>query len=165
MHESLTHEEVSKEKLTQILHETYFVPEGTPLNIQLLNFQRQRKRIALVVDEYGEIQGLVSLEDILEEIVGEFTTTVATSGKVIQAQSDGSYLVDGAITIRELNRTTEWKLPLKGPRTLNGLIIENLETIPRTGICVKIANYPIEIIDVKENRVKIARVFPRLSND
>lgn len=163
MHESLTHTEVSKEKLTQILHQPYFVPVSTPLNIQLLNFQRQRKRIALIVDEYGEIQGLVSLEDILEEIVGEFTTTVTTSGKVIEAQSDGSYLVDGAITIRELNRTTEWNLPLKGPRTLNGLIVENLEAIPRAGICVKISNYPMEIIDVKDNRVKIARIFPRIS--
>ncbi|MHB1947098.1 MAG: HlyC/CorC family transporter [Gammaproteobacteria bacterium] len=152
---------LDKEKLIKVLHEPYFIPEGTPLNIQLLNFQRLRKRIALVVDEYGEIQGLVSVEDILEEIVGEFTTTVTTSGKIIEKQTDGSYLVDGAITIRELNRITQWKFPTTGPRTLNGLIIEYLEVIPRKGgVCVRIANYPVEILEVKENRVKVARIFP-----
>ncbi len=161
MHEALAGAEMDKDKLLSILHEPYFIPEGTPLNIQLINFQRQRKRLALVVDEYGEIQGLVTLTDILEEIVGEFTTTVVATGKVIQAQKDGSFLVDGAITIRELNRATKWKLPTKGPRTLNGLIVEYLESIPRSGVCVRINDYPIEIVDIKENRVKMARVFPR----
>lgn len=162
MQESMKGSVIDKDKLVSILHEPYFIPEGTPLNIQLLNFQRQRKHQALIVDEYGEILGLVTLEDILEEIVGEFTTHVATTGKVIEAQSDGSFLVDGAITLRELNRATEWKLPTTGPRTLNGLIVEQLETIPRPGVCVLIDNHPIEIVNVKENRVKIARVFPRL---
>lgn len=152
---------VDHDVLLKKLKEPYFVPEGTPLNIQLLNFQRQRKRLALIVDEYGEIQGLVSLEDILEEIVGEFTTNVITSSR-IELQSDGSYLVDGAITVRELNRSTEWDLPIDGPRTLSGLIIEYLEAMPRTGTCVRINHHPIEIMEVKENRVKLARVFPRL---
>lgn len=162
MHETLTGAEINKEKLLSILHESYFIPEGTPLNIQLMNFQQERKRLALVVDEYGGILGLVTLPDILEEIVGEFTTSVVSTGKIIEGQSDGSYLVDGAITIRELNRRTKWKLPTKGPRTLNGLIIEYLEMIPRPGVCVLIAGYPIEIMTVKENRVKVARVFPSI---
>lgn len=157
---SLSGRVIDKESLLKILHEPYFIPEGTPLNIQLLHFQRQQKRFALVVDEYGEIQGLVTVEDILEEIVGEFKSTVATSGKVLEQQSDGSYLVDGAITIKELNRATQYKLPTKGPRTLNGLIIEYLEAIPRPGVCLRIAQHPIEIVDVKDNRVKVARVFP-----
>lgn len=165
MRDSLSGEPINKDKLVKILHEPYFVPEATQLNIQLMNFQRQRKRIALVVDEYGEIQGLVTLEDILEEIVGEFTTTVTSTGKMMEVQSDGSYLIDGGMTIRELNRITEWSLPIKGARTLNGLIIDQLETIPKSGICVKIAGYPIEIIEVKEKRVKIARVFPRLTHN
>jgi Mg2+/Co2+ transporter CorB len=153
---------VDKANVLKILHEPYFIPEGTPLNIQLLNFQRQQKRFALVVDEYGEIQGLVTVEDILEEIVGEFKSTVTTADKMIEQQSDGSYLVDGAITIKELNRETQWALPTKGPRTLNGLIVEYLEAIPHPGVCVKIAQYPIEIVAVKDNRVKVARIFPSL---
>lgn len=160
MHATLNGKKLSKEHVLALLHEAYFVPLGTPLNIQLMNFQRKRKRIALVVDEYGEIQGLVTLEDILEEIVGEFTTNVSATGKIIEAQPDGSYLVDGAITIRELNRLTQWKFPTKGPRTLNGLIVEYLEAIPHAGLCVLIQQYPIEIVSVKNNRVKVARIFP-----
>jgi Mg2+/Co2+ transporter CorB len=159
MHEILAGIEIDKAKLLMMLHEPYFVPAGTPLNIQLINFQSQRKRLALVVDEYGEIAGLITLEDILEEIVGEFTTNVVETGKIIEAQTDGSFLVDGAITLRELNRATKWKLPTNGPRTLNGLIVEHLETIPRAGVCVRIAGHPIEIVEVEENRVKSARIF------
>lgn len=164
MRETLLGSELNKEKLKAILQEPYFVPEGTPLNIQLINFQQERKRIALVVDEYGEILGLVTLGDILEEIVGEFTTTVATTGKVIEMQKDGSFLVNGSITIRELNRVTNFKFPTKGPRTLNGLIVEHLESIPNARVCVRIGDYPIEIVEVKENRVKIARIYPALVN-
>lgn len=152
----------NRNKLQQILHEPYFVPVGTPLNVQLLQFQQKRKHIAFVVDEYGEIQGLLTLKDILEEIVGEFTSSVSGANKLIQAQADGSYLVEGAVTIRELNRTTHWQFPTRGPRTLSGLIIEYLEAIPRAGTSVRIANYPIEIVQVEENRVKTARVFPPL---
>lgn len=150
----------NKEAVLKMAHEPYFIPENTPLNIQLLHFQQKHKRIALVVDEYGEIQGLVTLTDILEEIVGEFVTSVTGDSKVIQAQSDGSFLVDGAITIRELNRVAKSKLPTKGPRTLNGLILEHLEAIPRAGIGMRIHGYPIEIVQVQKNRVKVARIFP-----
>ena len=114
-----------------------------------------------MVDEYGEILGLVTLVDILEEIVGEFTTTVNT-GKIIEKQADNSYLVEGAITLRDLNRIGKFKFSTKGPRTLNGLITEHLEMIPKVGVCVLIANYPIEIVEMKGNQVKVARVFPRL---
>jgi Mg2+/Co2+ transporter CorB len=157
----ITGKTMDKEKLLKLLREPYFIPEGTPLNIQLLNFQQQRKRMALVVDEYGEIQGLITLEDILEEIVGEFTTTVESSSRV-DLQADGSYIVDGSITLRELNRVTHWHFPTTGPRTLNGLIIEYLESIPVVGVCIRIAGYVIEVQEVKDNRVQIAQVFPKL---
>ena len=152
---------LDKELLHHFLQEPYFVPEGTSLSIQLAYFQRSREKIAFVVDEYGEIVGVLTLNDILEEIVGDFTTTVADGKRILQ-QPDHSYLVDGAITVREFNRTTESELPVSGPRTLNGLIVEHLETLPRTGVAILIAGYPIEIIQVKDNRVKLARVFPRL---
>jgi len=157
-------QDINKETLLKVLHESYFVPEGTQLNVQLVNFQQQKKHIALVVDEYGEIQGLVTMQDILEEIVGEFTTSTATTSKTIKAEADGSFLVDGAVSIRELNRTTHWHLPVSGPRTLNGLIIEHLEAMPCAGICVLIGHHPIEILRIDENRVALARVFPSLDN-
>jgi Mg2+/Co2+ transporter CorB len=153
---------LTQQVLMKMLHEPYFIPEGTLLNIQLHNFQQHNQRLALIVDEYGEIQGLLTLKDILEEIVGEFTSSVDIASKSILLQSDGSYLIDGAVTIRELVRVTHWHFPTRGPRTLNGLIIEYLESIPKVGTCLKIADYPIEIVDVKENRVKTARVFPKL---
>jgi Mg2+/Co2+ transporter CorB len=160
-HKSIMNVIMDKDIISKILHEPYFVPEGTPLNIQLMNFQRQRKRFAFVVDEYGEVLGLVTLVDILEEIVGEFTTTMASTSKLLETQTDGSYLVDGAITIRELNRLTKMHLPTRGARTLNGLVTNYLEMIPRPGICLKVEHFPIEIIDVKDNRVKVARIFPK----
>lgn len=147
------------------LHEAYFIPEGTLLNIQLQHFQEQNKRMALVVDEYGDIKGLLTLKDILEEIVGEFTSSVAVANKFVFLQSDGSYLVDGVVTIRELNRITNWRFPSRGARTLSGLIVEQLESIPKVGVCLKIAGYPIEILEVKENRVKKARLFPKLPSE
>jgi len=149
------------ERLLTLLHEPYFIPQGTFLNIQLHHFQQKHKPFALIVDEYGEIQGLITLKDILEEIVGEFTS-VSSADKFTQIQSDGSYIVDGSITIRELNRITQWQFPTRGPRTLSGLIIEYLEAIPRIGTCVKIAEHPIEILEVNDNRVKLARIFPKL---
>jgi len=153
---------LTQQVLIKMLHEPYFIPVGTLLNIQLGNFQQHNQRIALIVDEYGEIQGLLTLKDILEEIVGEFTSSVDMASKSVVLQSDGSYLVDGAVTIRELVRITHWHFPLRGPRTLNGLIVEHLESIPKVGTCLKIADYPIEIVSVKENRVKTARVFPKI---
>lgn len=152
---------LTKDQLRQLLHEPYFVPEGTSLQVQLAYFRQSRTKIAFVVDEYGEILGLLTLNDILEEIVGDFTTNV-TLAKRIDIQTDGSYLLDGAVTVREFNRTSSWELPVGGPRTINGLIVEYLESMPHVGTAVLIAGYPIEIVKVKDNRVKLARVFPRL---
>jgi Mg2+/Co2+ transporter CorB len=161
MHEVLSKQTVNKDFLRHILQEPYFVPEGTSLQVQLAYFQQSRTKIAFVVDEYGEILGLITLIDILEEIVGDFSTSV-TLQKRIELQSDGSYLLDGAITVREFNRTSGWELPVGGPRTINGLIVEHLEAMPHVGTAILISGYPIEIIKVHENRVKLAMVFPKL---
>ncbi len=151
----------SKDALMRIAEEPYFIPEGTPLNTQLLNFQRQKRRIGLVVDEYGDIEGLVTLEDILEEIVGEFTTDVSATVKFVHPQADGSYLVDGSAHIRTLNRMMNWKMPTAGPKTLNGLVIEHLESIPTAGTSLRIDGYTIEIMYITDNAVKTARIVPR----
>ena len=152
----------TKELLLSIAREPYFVPEGTPLNTQLLNFQRQKRRIAFVVNEYGDIQGLVTLEDILEEIVGEFTTDMAATMKDIHPQEDGTFLIDGGAYIREINRTMGWELPTDGPKTINGLIIEYLESIPETGTSVRLAGYPIDIVQTTNNTIKTIRIHPAL---
>lgn len=153
-------DEFTRENLMNAIRETYFIPEGTPLNTQLLNFQHNKRRIALVVDEYGDIQGLVTLDDILEEIVGEFTTDPAASSKDIHPQDDGTYLVDGSTNIRELNRIMKWKLPSEDAKTLNGLIVEYMETIPEPGTSMKLAGYPIEIVQSSSNAVKTVRIDP-----
>ncbi len=158
-------EESNKEDLQKIIREPYFVPEGTPLNTQLLNFQRARRRIGLVVNEYGDIQGLVTLEDILEEIVGEFTTDPSARSKDVHIQDDGSYLVDGSASVRELNRILEWDLPTEGPKTLNGLILEYLETIPDPGTSLLIADYPLEIVQTTQNAVKTVLINPNLKQN
>ncbi len=147
--------------LLALLDEPYFVPEGTPLSTQLVQFQRRRLRIALVVDEYGDIQGIVTLEDILEEIVGEFTTDPADEVADVVQESANAWLVDGAANIRELNRAQGWFLPTEGPKTINGLIVELLETIPAPSTCVNIRGYPIEIVASDENRVRTVRIGPR----
>jgi Mg2+/Co2+ transporter CorB len=158
---NLARTELDKVTLEQLLDEPYFVPEGTPLSTQLVQFQRRRERIALVVDEYGDIQGIVTLEDILEEIVGEFTTDPADEGVDVVQESKDTFLVDATANIRELNRSQDWALPTDGPKTLNGLIVERLETIPPTGTCLKVDGYPIEIVEADENRVRTVRVSPR----
>lgn len=159
---ALARGEVTRESLRELAKERegYFVPEGTTLNVQLLNFQRDRRRIALIVDEYGDVLGLVTLEDILEEIVGEFTSDPATMNKDVHREADGSYVVNGAITVRVLNRTLGWDLPTDGPRTLNGLILEYLETIPVPGTTLKVGNLAIEIVQTTDNSVKTARIRP-----
>ncbi len=154
---------LNRETLIKLLHEPYFVPQGALLNMQLQNFQRQHQRMALVVDEYGEIQGLITLKDILEEIVGEFALSISGTTKMIVVQADGSYVVEGAVTIRELNRVTHCQFPTNGSRTLNGLIVDSLEMIPRAGVCVRIGDYAIEIMEVKNNRVKMAHLFKLLA--
>lgn len=153
-------EEANKDRLRELVREAYFVPEGTPLNTQLLNFQREKRRIAFVVDEYGDIQGLITLEDLLEEVVGEFTTDPAATIKDIHLQEDGRYLVDGSTSIRDLNRTLNWNLPTDGPKTLNGLIIEYLEHIPDPGTSLLISDYPMEIVQTTNNTVKTVRIDP-----
>ena len=152
---------LGKETLTRLAREPYYVPEGTPLNKQLLNFQRAKKRIALVVDEYGDIQGLVTLEDILEEIVGEFTTDPMHLNKDVHTEGNGSYVVNCTANVRVLNRTMNWELPTDGAKTLNGLILEYLETIPEPGTGLKLNDYPIEILQTGDNAVKTVRIHPK----
>jgi Mg2+/Co2+ transporter CorB len=138
-----------------------FVPSGTTLNTQLLNFQRAKRRMAFVVDEYGDIQGLVTLEDILEEIVGEFTTDPATMmHKDVHAEADGSFVANAATTVRALNRSMRWNLPTDGPKTLNGLIVEYLEAIPEPGTTLKLADYMLEVLQTGDNAVKTVRIRP-----
>ncbi|WP_305830301.1 HlyC/CorC family transporter [Photobacterium leiognathi] len=151
----------SKENLLRAADEVYFIPEGTPLNIQLLKFQRNKERIGLIVDEYGDIQGLITVEDILEEIVGEFTTSIApTLAEEITAQSDGSLMIEGSANIRDLNKSLNWKLPTDGPRTLNGLILEHLEYIPENQVSIIIADHKMEIVEVSDNMIKLIKVLP-----
>ncbi|HKJ22630.1 MAG TPA: transporter associated domain-containing protein, partial [Gammaproteobacteria bacterium] len=150
----------TQDRIITLLKEPYYIPEGTPLNTQLLNFQRQKQRVGLVVNEYGDILGLVTVEDILEEIVGEFTTSLSTATKDIHPQDDGTYLIDGSANVRELNRFLHWQLPTDGPKTLNGLVIEYLEAIPEPGTSLRISGYTIEIVQSSENAVKVAKVRP-----
>jgi len=159
--DNFQHNDLDKEILKQeAAKELYFIPEGTSLYTQLLNFQRQKRRVGLVVNEYGDIQGLVTLEDILEEIVGEFTTSPDAFNQHLHLQSDGTYLVDASMPIRDLNKALHWQLSTDGARTLNGLILNYLETIPQTGISFRISNYPMEIIHVTNNAIKTVRIFP-----
>ncbi|MGI2169012.1 HlyC/CorC family transporter [Shewanella sp. MF05960] len=154
-------EQFSKSSLLRAVKELYFIPEGTPLNVQLTNFQQNKERIGLVVDEYGDIQGLVTLEDILEEIVGDFTTSmVTTPSEDINIQQDGSFLIDATINIRDLNKEMKWNFPIDGPKTLNGLIIEFLEDIPAANTSLRIAGYHLEVIEVADNMIKAVRVLP-----
>ncbi len=147
-------------QLRDTLHDAYFIPSDTPLLKQLQQFQERHARLGLVVDEYGELLGLVTLENILEEIVGEFTTqSPAQAGKFLR-QDDGSFLLEGSSSLRELNRKLGFHLPLDGAKTLNGLILEHLEDIPDANTSVKIAGYPIEIIQMQDRTVKVARIFP-----
>ena len=154
----LNEKEITKESLISVMTDCYFVPSGTPLHVQMLNFQRKKRRFGIVVNEYGVIQGVVTLEDILEEIVGEFTTDIQTHNLDIQAHEDGYYLVDCSANIREINRELDWQLPSEGPKTLNGLLLENLEYIPKSGTTLKIDNYLVEITQVSESAIKMARI-------
>ncbi|SIO02337.1 HlyC/CorC family transporter [Salinivibrio sp. ES.052] len=153
--------EFNKETLLRAADEVYFIPEGTPLNVQMLKFQRNKQRIGLVVDEYGDMIGLVTLEDILEEIVGEFTTSLSPSlAEEITPLTDGGYLIEGSANIRDLNKSLNWALPTDGPRTLNGLILEHLEDIPNNRLSIEIDGHHIEIVDVADNMIKQVKVLP-----
>jgi len=147
------------ESLAELTRQSYFIPEGTPLTMQLINFRKNKRRMGFVVDEYGDIQGLVAIEDILEEIVGEFTTDPTALHQPFYQDDDGSYLIDGSTHIREINRHLNVNLPSNGPKTLNGLILEHMEFIPDAGTSLKLNNYPLEIMQVKHNMVKTARLF------
>ncbi|MES9843309.1 MAG: HlyC/CorC family transporter [Candidatus Sedimenticola sp. 6PFRAG5] len=157
---ALTQGELTKEIIREICDPPYFIPEGTPLNKQLLNFQRKKERVGLVVDEYGDLLGLLTLGDLLEEIVGEFTTDPSDSIPDVQPQEDGSYLVAGNANVKELVRTFHWELPLDGPRTLNGLIVEYMEAIPEPGTSLLLEGYPLEILQTQDNAVRMIRIEP-----
>jgi Mg2+/Co2+ transporter CorB len=156
--------ELARGELTQALlleriRDAYFVPEGTPLTKQLLNFQQYRRRSAFVVDEYGDVQGLITTQDIVKELVGELDHDSSAVDLGITKESDRTYVVDASANVRQLNRVMNWNLPTDGPKTLNGLIVELLETIPESGTGVTVADYPIEILDASEHGIKRVRVF------
>jgi len=153
----LNQEDFDKQTIIHLLDKPSFIPESTPVHNQMHRFKHEKIRIGLVVDEYGDVQGLVTLDDLLQEIVGE----LITDDVAVRIQNDGSYLVDANITIRELNRVTQWSLPTEGPKTLNGLIIEFMETIPETGTSIKLHGYPLEIIRRDENSVKLVKFLPK----
>ncbi|MDR6915063.1 Mg2+/Co2+ transporter CorB [Pseudomonas sp. 3296] len=144
---------LTMEALMAASHDPYFVPESTPLQLQLLNFHKQQRRLGMVVDEYGEVLGIVTLEDILEEIVGEFESQHSLDNPHIHPQTDGRLVIDGAASIRDLNKSLGWHLPSDGPKTLNGLVTEALETIPDSAVCLKIGRYRLEILETEDNRV------------
>jgi Mg2+/Co2+ transporter CorB len=157
----LSKDQFTKASLLRAVREIYFTPDSTPLHTLMYKFQAAKERIGLVVDEYGDIQGLVTLEDILEEIIGDFTTSfLPDHSKEANLQQDGSVLIDGSANIRELNKELDWQFPTEGPKTLNGLILEYLEDIPEANISLRLAGYPIEVIEMKDNMVKTLRVVP-----
>lgn len=162
--DELTNDTLTKEAIEEHMRSPYFIPESTSLTQQLLNFKKERRRHAMVVDEYGDIVGLVTMEDLLGEIVGEFSYDSNLSPD-IQAQADGSFIVDGSTTVREINRSLKTELPVDGPRTINGLVLEHLEFIPDAPTSVLIARYPIEITKVADNAISTVRILPRLPGE
>ena len=152
-------DEINKAELLQLTEEAYFVPETTPLHTQLFKFQNNKRRMALVVDEYGDVQGIVTLQDILEEIVGNFTTNFSEETDDIHPQEDGSYIIDGTATVREINKALDWDLPIDGPKTLNGLLTEILEIIPEKNVCVRLPFHCVEILNVQDNAIKTAKMW------
>lgn len=156
----LSRDEVTKAAIVQEAREPYFIPESTPLHTQLLNFQKQKRRIGIVVDEYGDVEGLVTLEDILEEIVGEFTTDVTDLEQDMLPQADGSHVIDGTASVRDINKSLGWQLPTDGPKTLNGLILEYLEAFPDGQACLQIGNIRMEILEVRDNLITSVCCWP-----
>ena len=155
--------EFTKETMLRAADEIYYIPEGTPLSVQLVKFQRNKKKVGLVVNEYGDIQGLVTVEDILEEIVGDFTTSMSpTLAEEVSPQPDGSVIIEGSANIRELNKAFNWTLPEEEARTINGMLLEAIEEIPAPGTHIRLSHYQIEILDVQDNMVKQVRVTPIL---
>jgi Mg2+/Co2+ transporter CorB len=153
----IVEDEITPEELKQYFREPYFIPEGTSLNRQLLNFQREKRRIGLVVDEYGDIQGMVTLDDILEEIVGDFTMDKVSRSREVRPLEDGNYLVDGRASLRNLNRNMDWELPEDEASTMNGLVLEILGDIPSGKASLVVGRHIITVLEIREN--KIARVL------
>lgn len=152
--------DLDKEALREVMSEPYFIPSGTPLFTQIQQFQENQQRIALVVDEYGEFKGLVTLEDILEEVIGDFTTQSPSRLGSYRQEADGSWLVDGSSTLRDLNKKLNLKLPIDGPRTLNGLILEHFEDIPESSTSFKVGKHVLEIVQTQDRIVKSVKIFP-----
>jgi len=150
---------LSKTTLVQTIREAYFIPESTRLQVQLINFLNENHRLGLVVDEYGDIQGIATLADILEEIVGELSSQQNEQSSEIHKQADNSYIIEGSAFIREINKSLNWQLPTNGPKTLNGLITETLEVIPQANVCLKVAHYHIETLQISDNQIKSSRLF------
>ncbi len=153
-------DDLSKEALREIVEAPYFVPAGTPLYTQIQQFQENQERIALVVDEYGEFKGLITLEDILEEVIGDFTTQSPSRVGSYRQEADGSWLVDGSSSLRDLNKKLNLTLPVDGPRTLNGLVIEHFEDIPEAGTSFRIGEHTLEIVQTQDRIVKSVKIFP-----
>ena len=155
----LSLEKVDRDQLLQKVCEPYFIPEITPLHTQLVNFQKKKLRTGFVVDEYGEVIGLVTLEDILEEIVGDFTTDATPPRQETSLQKDGTCIIDGSANVRDTNKLLDWTLPTDGPKTLNGLVTEYLQEIPDSGVCLTISGYRIEILKTQDNVVKTVKIW------
>jgi len=158
-------ETVNKAAILRETIEPYYIPESTPLHIQLSKFQRKKLRMAVVVDEYGAIKGLVTLEDILEEIVGEFTTDLADSSKDFHAQQDGSFLIDGSTSVRDINRVLSWHLDASGAKTLNGLLTEMLQSIPDSSVGIRLEGYFAEIVQVQDNVIRTVKMWRAESDE
>lgn len=157
---------LDKARLTELLEEPYFIPESTPLHTQLFNFQKHRERMALVVDEYGDFEGLCTIDDILEEIVGDYTTDHAQSASTdLHPQEDGSWLIDASTYIRDINRELDWDLPTDGPKTLNGLIVEKLEMLPDNAVSLMIGDYRLEVLSIRDRRIRTARIWRTKSEE
>ncbi len=154
---------ITREGLIRAGRMPCYVPENSTLLRALMEFKDRRRRLSLVVDEYGDVQGLITLEDLLEEIVGEFTSDPATYDLEVERQDDGSVIVDGGCHIRELNRALGWQLNENGPKTINGLVLEHLEAMPETGTCILVDGHPLEVIKIRQNAVKAVRISPRLA--
>jgi len=153
-------EDLTKDDLREIIVKPYFVPSGTPLTVQMQEFQKNKRRIALVVDEYGELKGLITLEDILEEVIGDFTTQSPSRIGSLHQEEDGGWLVDGSSSLRDLNKKLQLNLPADGPRTLNGLVLEHFQDIPEANTCFKIGRHVLEIVQTQDRVVKIVKIFP-----
>ncbi len=156
--------ELDKNMLLHLSEDIYFIPETAPLNKQLVHFQQQQKYIGMVVDEYGDIQGVICLKDIVEEVVGEFEQGIGLMDREIRPQGDGSYILDGGVNIRDVNRIMGWQLPVEGPKTLSGLMVEELEMMPNGKLCMRIVGYPLEVIKLSGKTIQLVRMWPNKRN-